>query len=88
MAHVDRFEEKEGTSRPGCRSKHWASEDRRDELCVTGGAVRHEFSRYTEICATGSVKFGKDNGNRLRKIREVRADGFVQKPKRNTCKTT
>ena len=38
---------KEGISRPGFRSKYWASEDRRHELCVIREAVRDEVSQNT-----------------------------------------
>ena len=38
-----RLEVEEGTGRLECRSKYWASEDRRDESCVTREAVRDEF---------------------------------------------
>ena len=59
----------------GCRSKYGASEDRRDKLCVTREAVLDEYS-----------KIHGDQRDGLRKLREVREDGFDQKPKRKTCK--
>ena len=57
-SHVTRDAEKEGTSCRG-RSKCWASEDRRDELCVTREDVRDEFS-----------KIHGDQGDYLSKTRE------------------
>ena len=51
-------QKKEGTGCPG-RSKCWASEDRRDELCVTREDVRDEFS-----------KIHGDQGDYLSKTRE------------------
>ena len=42
-ASITRREVAEGTGRRGCRSKFWASEDRRDELCVTREAARDEL---------------------------------------------
>ena len=63
-AHVDRAEQEESNGRLGCRSKCWASQNRRDELIKTHGDQRDEMSKMCEV-------------------REV---GFVQKPKRMTCK--
>ena len=40
-------EVEEGTRRPGCRSKYWASYDRRDELCVIREVVRDELSQMS-----------------------------------------
>ena len=66
-----------GTGFLARRSKYCASEDRRDELCVTREAVRDEFSNIHG-----------DQRDALSKIREVREDGFDQKPKEKTDEVT
>ena len=93
--HTNR-EVEEGTGRPGCRSKYWASEVRRDELHVTRQVVRDEFKtthgdQRDELGkmrnnAAASVKIRLRQRDESRKIREVRDDGFVQESKRKTCK--
>ena len=66
--------EEEGTGRPGCRSKHWAHEDQRDEPCKIR-EDRDGFSKIREDRDDGFVqgsqrktckRFGEDRWDDLR----------------------
>ena len=71
---------------PACRSMYWASEGRRDEMCVTREAVRDELGAVHGVQREelSTIREGQRDG--LRNISEVREDGLDQKPKRKTCK--
>ena len=58
----------------------------RDEITKIHGDHRDELSTIREEQRDGVSEIREGQSDRLRKIREDREDGFVQRPKRKTCK--
>ena len=86
VGNVEEIEEEEGTGTPGCRSKCWAREDRRDESYVICEVIRDEFRKIHRDQRDELTKIREGRRDGLMKIRDVRKDGFVLKPKRKQCK--
>ena len=60
--------------------------DFRDEFCKIHADQRDGLSKIREELRDGSSKIREGQRDRLRTIRADREDGFVQGPKRKTCK--